>query len=227
MKQKPFISFLVLAVALSLYGSAHAFGVGFSFTGGAINNTATASNSAGSSSKNVMQYDIGASLILDTAVATNKLINYRLSLGYSNCVTKDLGFFGSTSEHRIIWCNTLGVGVFRSDAARIYMGPQLMVSFDFQYNSGIDNPLIMGYFGLVLLGLNIHGGDHFSFTMELGGRGGYGAFIKANNLRVLRLEPFTSFGCIFRIGDTFSSGNNRINPQVETVQDLIDREKRQ
>ncbi len=234
MKQKIIITVIALTMTLAAAESASAIGLGFSITGGMCDNTIKMADRPNAASATLSQYYIGAGLILDTAAAKNELFNYRLNLGYQNVIGDGVDFFDRFSYHRLQLCNTFGLGFYRSDIARIYIGPQLMLSYDFKYNSygktrlytirngssgntGVDDPIVMGYLGLVF-GFNIHAGNNATFTMDLGGRVGYGGFVTGPDFRVTRLEAFTNIGFMYRIGDTFAAANRQINLQIEADQ---------
>lgn len=74
-------------------------------------------------------------LAFDTALAKNKLINYRLTLGLetmdrTNSSVSLAGFKGAGMTH------TLGFGLFRNQNMRIWLGPEFSLSY---YNSFTDD----------------------------------------------------------------------------------------
>lgn len=153
----------------------------------------------------------GGGLLIDTAMAKDRLLSYRLGIGYER--TKYDSFHGSSNLDldRIVVSNTLGFGLFRHEKVRLWLGPQFRLSF----NWGNDNvrtydfdPLL-GYaqmtseetFGFVrfdlglALGANIHLPGNISLGIEFGPRAflGYGE-IKYSEYITTSLFPMQERG---------------------------------
>ena len=199
---------------------AGATGVGLSVSGGLSEITLKRSFSDGSSaSYSLTEYLAGAGIVIDTAVAADRLFNYRCNLTYHNSFTRDVSIFSSQSYHRLLWINSFGFGFYRTDSVRIWAGPQVGLSYDFAYNargagSGVDDPFMMGYLGVVL-GFNFHAGDRFTFSLDLGARGGYGGLLDGSGVRITRLEPFLSVAFIGRIGDTYGATEPKMKIEID------------
>ena len=152
-------------------------------------------------------YNMGANFVLDTMIDKNQLFNYRFGLGYQN-VINDVSHRDMVL-HRIMWTNTIGIGIIRQENFRFWIGPQIAMSMDF---SGHDKETpgpsrrhdhhgnsIMGYIGPVA-GLNITPINNFSFIFEIGGRAGYGASLNNLEHHMTKLEPFANIGFLYRVG---------------------------
>jgi hypothetical protein len=151
----------------------------------------------------------GVAVFLDTAVAKDRLFNYRLSLDCSSIMTqKDMIFANmSYSINRLTVSNTFGFGFIRTPLIRIWAGPQLALCYEFKNkNSLIFDPRIYNKIGTVV-GLNLHTGKDMTLTFEAGFRTGFGFDITkspSNSLVKSNLEPIASVKLIFRSWDMFS-----------------------
>ena len=114
----------------------------------------------------------GFGFVLDTTVATDRLFNYRLNIGYKqvdleyhNC---ELDLSGISIE------NTFGFGVFRNKALRIWLGPQINLSYltgDGNWGQAdVDDVWTVGCGLGVVSGINIHAGPVVSICFDLGWR---------------------------------------------------------
>src|SRR5437870_4786207 len=72
----------------------------------------------------------GGGFSFDTNVAADNLFNYRLDVGYQK-VEGDYGPFGDVDGDGIVLDNAFGFGEFRSDRARVWIGPAVRLTFDF------------------------------------------------------------------------------------------------
>jgi hypothetical protein len=138
-------------------------------------------------SRNHMDNSLGAGIVLDTATASNELVNYRTHIGYTSVVNNGSRFLGRYGMNRVTWSNIFGFGLVRTRHVRFWVGPQ--VAFDcvfknlnrqYRLKAAVPSwgiyyyraehyrfviPLISVGFAL---GLNIHMGDHFTVGLELG-----------------------------------------------------------
>lgn len=155
---------------------------------------------------------LGVAVIFDTAVAKDRLFNYRINIDCSSVVTqKDLIYANfSYSINRLTVANTFGFGFIRTPLMRIWAGPQFALSYEFKNkNSTIFDSRIYNKIGTVV-GLNLHAGKDMTFTFEAGFRTGFGFDIKkslANSLVESKLEPIASVKLIFRSWDIFDPSN--------------------
>ena len=84
-----------------------------------------------------MRYSAGIST--DTAVAKDKLFNYRMNLGYEN-VQESIASFGNfSSYHGASFENIFGFGVYRSRLMRVWLGPSLRIA-----GGAIDKSTLLG-----------------------------------------------------------------------------------
>jgi hypothetical protein len=80
----------------------------------------------------------GIGFVMDTNVATDRLFNYRLELGYQkswrefDVLSRDIEFSGFT------WNNYFGFAPYRSQNIRLWMGPTLRFSVDAPDEDNID-----------------------------------------------------------------------------------------
>ncbi|HOT45785.1 MAG TPA: hypothetical protein PLM53_01665 [Spirochaetota bacterium] len=150
----------------------------------------------------------GLAVILDTAVAKDRLFNYRFSIDCNSMmVQKDLVFANiSYSINRLTVANTFGFGFIRTPFMRVWAGPQLALTYEFKNrNSAIFNPVLYNKIGSVV-GVNIHAGNNMTFAVEMGLRTGFGfdmAKSPANSLVESKVEPIASVRLIFRSWDFF------------------------
>lgn len=70
----------------------------------------------------------GGGILLDTAVAKDKLLNYRLGIGYDR--NTHYSYTLDLKLNRIIISNTFGFGIIRHDDMRLWLGPQLRFSYN-------------------------------------------------------------------------------------------------
>lgn len=150
----------------------------------------------------------GLAIIFDTAVAKDRLFNYRLNIDCSSVLMqKDLVFSNiSYSVNRLTVANTFGFGFIRTPFMRVWAGPQLALTYEFKNrNSTIFNPVLYNKIG-PMVGVNIHAGNNMTFAVEMGFRSGFGFDMgktPANSLIESRLEPIASVRLIFRSWDFF------------------------
>jgi hypothetical protein len=164
---------------ISLYAAPlHALGIGFYTTG-------KAGVALWNTGKNgtVVNYGLGAGFVLDTAVASNELFNYRLNAGYENVIESGFPFFKKYSVNRITVSNAFGFGVVRIKYLRVWVGPQVELGCQFIKTSEHElevSPLYISYLhnsidyalftiGIgAVLGININPGELFTMSFELG-----------------------------------------------------------
>ncbi len=118
----------------------------------------------------------GLGLLIDTAVAKDKLFNYRLQLGVafgslSIDGTQYDKSIGLTEYHMY---HSFGFGIVRTDGLRLWFGPQLGLgqargSYSYAGKSGMEYIETFASIGAVL-GLNIHVSERASFGFSGGAR---------------------------------------------------------
>jgi hypothetical protein len=150
----------------------------------------------------------GLAIIFDTAVAKDRLFNYRLNIDCSSVMLqKDLVFANiSYSVNRLTVANTFGFGFIRTPFIRVWAGPQVALTYEFKNrNSTIFNPVLYNKVGS-MVGVNIHAGNNMTFVVEMGFRSGFGFDMgksPANSLVESKVEPIASVRLIFRSWDFF------------------------
>jgi len=129
----------------------------------------------------------GIGFVLDTKVAENALLNYRLNAGFtlqhSIYTGKNPLVSGTflTNGYNYWWWklgidNTLGFGFLRTSFMRLWAGPQLRIGFGYGLGTDNDNALfkmqVLVGAGPVF-GANIHISDRISLCADIGYRFGY------------------------------------------------------
>ncbi len=149
-------------------------------------------------------------IILDTALADDRIFNYRVSFECSNIMTqKDFGYSNlSYNINCLTMANTFGFGFFRTSSVRLWAGPQFALAYEYKNrNNTVFDPVIYSKIGSVV-GLNLHAGKDMTFIFEMGFRTGFGFDISkslSNTLVESKVEPIASVRLIFRSWDLLSS----------------------
>ena len=126
---------------------------------------------------------IGVGLALDTAVAKDKLFNYRMNLGYENTRERyqDVEF---ARFHQGSFENIFGFGVYRSKLMRVWLGPALRIAAGTADGDTGLGALVPGKVvnltagGGLAAGVNVHTGNFGSAAFTLGYQYSYqGRFI--------------------------------------------------
>jgi len=154
---------------------------------------------------------IGFGLNLDTAVAKDKLFNYRLKLGYESV---DFGWDVGTVTagwdcHSFVLDNTFGFAVLKRPVTRLWLGPQIRLASLNGTGKTSGNDLNGGGIGLgLVLGANFHVGPVVSLGLEAGYREMF-YFIDlpdSNNNgfnTILDGHFFCALSVLFRMGDMY------------------------
>lgn len=192
-----------------MVGAHHAFAIGLSLN---LKETGKSMPSEGISFSTPMEFLIkrmrGIDLTLDTSLTRDRLFSYRVSVECDNIVNRREGFFGNYSftVNRLIWSNTFGFGLIRTDYMKIWAGPQISLSYEFKNrNNSISDPAVHNKFGSVL-GANFNAAKDFVISVEMGFRTGYSFDLKRNGHPTTngsRIEPIAGFKLIFRSWDAF------------------------
>ncbi|MBT7410262.1 MAG: hypothetical protein HN826_11215 [Methylococcales bacterium] len=183
----------LIALLLS-FSNAHAFGVGVYTHFGSesedgtqdqtdINGDITSTQAF--SSDNDLK---GFGFIFDTTLAKDKLLNYRLTVGFENSERNNStlnGFKGLNMSH------TLGFGLIRKEKLRIWAGPEIFFSYYSSFDGDTtadtsssltvgnvtgtftpDNVSIFGYGVGLKAGVNLNIGSHITLSATTGFRTG-------------------------------------------------------
>lgn len=173
----------------------------------------------------------GGGFVMDSNLAQNRIFNYRLEFGVSNCREEGYKIYsvpyylinpnpifstaGSWHVYRKIWDNSLlmstvhyfGFGVFRNNLFRLWLGPQFTIG-------GLLTNRLGVIFGMgFAVGLNINIGDMFTMAITGSGRFLFGAEYKRVVLEYGSQYSLTGFlggdgmvtlACMYRVpGDRF------------------------
>lgn len=169
---------------------------------------------------------VDAGFVFDTAVAKNKVFNYRLKLGYSQDTYKyDYGI-NSRYNHDakatlkgVALENTFGFAIVRTAPFRLWIGPQLHLSYRSTDNLEVDGEKVdlsawsVGMGIAPVLGANFNIGPVVTLGVELG----YLVFIGPGQSEEKSAyygssewdttfsgsKAFCNFVILFRAGDTF------------------------
>ncbi len=150
----------------------------------------------------------GTDLTLDTALAEDKLFNYRLGIDCDTLYSESHNMFFNSPYYvnRFTCTNTFGFGLIRKNFVRIWIGPQVASSYEFRYhNKYVSDAALYNKFGAVA-GINIHANAAITLSLEMGFRApinidltGSGVTAYANN----KIEPILGFKIMFGSFDSF------------------------
>lgn len=165
---------LLLVVCLLVWFAPAAMATGFGFYGtvgkGTIRlenweSTAWMDPDADSTTREDAEF-LGAGMVLDSAVARDRVFNYRLNVGYEKMKIEfdredeiDLPESGLDQLESVVIDQDFGLAVYKSDSSRIWFGPELRIFFSHD-ESGIG-------IGPVL-GINLHTGREASVALKMG-----------------------------------------------------------
>lgn len=149
----------------------------------------------------------GLDFVMDTAVARDRIFNYRLNIECTNHSLRQERLYSSHSYqvNRLVWANTFGFGIVRTHLLRIWVGPQIAFAYEFRNRDRV----ILGssiYTSLgPVVGANIHTWKNVTLGFELGFRTGLIAAIEKPRTGI-RPEPIASMRLIFRGSDSYTRG---------------------
>lgn len=157
--------------------------------------------------------------LLDTRVAKQGLINYRLNAALQILTYKDLEK-DFTKMVGLVFDNTLGFGVVQTDLIRLYVGPQLRLSYHLgrvEYTVNYNYTYVQQMIGAGIgigpnVGINFNIGKLITITAETGYRFNYtynewkdDFYTNKENIEITDSEYFFNLGLLFRINDVFST----------------------
>ncbi len=191
------VSFMALSL---IYTNANALGIGLYAT---LTNSGDAdwehSTDNSTVNRDLDQKEIG--FVLDTAIATNRLFNYRLQVAVVDASYDNIEMDG------IVLTNTFGFGVVRNSNLRFWIGPQVGFKY-LESNDDTDMELVTFDLGAAT-GLNYHIGSTVSLTAEAGYKLGYGvadigSTASSNeddfDYEISENRLFVNVGLLFRFG---------------------------
>jgi hypothetical protein len=207
---KRFLSYIACTALVVVLAAPQAwsFGMGLNKLGG-LDNVQQSPTLNFSSLFDRLVYNLtGNDLVVDTAVAKNRLFNYRLNIACdSGTAYRDfLSSRISYTVNRLMWSNTFGFGLVRSRFMRVWAGPQLSLSYEFaNKDNRVFRNLIFHKIGPVI-GANIHTGEFTTISIEMGFRTGFGLDLRKsgyNTFTAAKPEPIAAIKLIFRAWDMF------------------------
>lgn len=151
----------------------------------------------------------GFGFVIDSAVANDRVFNYRLNIGIYNWSEE----FEDDSEYDIdgfMMSHDFGFGVLRNKYVRLWLGPEIRFAFgngDDDDNDGYDVEILSFGAGPVL-GLNVHLGPVVSLGFKTGYLfeavyGNADAFNESIDFSGRDTMYFATLSLIFRINDKF------------------------
>jgi len=158
-----------------------------------------------------LDYDttrLSVGISTDSAVAKDKLFNYRMNLGYENVRERidPVGVFGI--YHGASFENIFGFAVYRSKLMRVWLGPSLRIASGvLDHDSLLGAGLVAGRAiritgaGGLTSGVNVHTGNFGSASLTIGYQFGYnGTILTGGGV----IEPRALNGTEHRINFGFS-----------------------
>lgn len=141
--------------------------------------------------------------VLDTNVAQDQVFNYRLQLGLDQ-----IKVAGGGKATGYVMDHIFGFGVVRNEFMRLWVGPQLHLSYydDADWDSDFR---LFGLGGGPAVGVNIHAGDTVSFCITNGFLLSSQLGEAANGFDFSGYETlfYINFSVLFRINDAYRPYN--------------------
>ncbi len=203
---------LLLAV-IFFTSSAMAIGLGFYLNPGIFGGEAdwTREDPISSDFKKDTEHT-GYGFVLDTAVAKNKLFNYRLNLGMEEFTSKGGANPAEYELDSFVIDNTFGFAVFKNKLVRLWVGPQIRLSFTSGKIKNLnDFDISLFGFGIgPVFGANFNLGKVFTPAVTIGyrytGYAGTGEDKISNyecDYTISETALFVNIALLFRIGDMY------------------------
>lgn len=209
MKKVCLIQCLVIAlVSVFLFSEVRAMGLGAYYTFGSGSGEWTV-NTEDEDDVDIDTDDSGTGfgIVFDTALAKDTLFNYRLGLGLES---KEYEFEDGPKLEmdNFVFDNDFGFGVFRTPMVRIWLGPELKISYGTGDVEDLDYSVIsMGVGGV--LGLNFNIGERITLGVKSGYlleyTAGYGEDDNGDSVDHTGQDDFfyVNFAIMYRFNDTF------------------------
>lgn len=229
-----FIIGLLITAMVMISTNLFAFGMGgfFTISGGNYDWSFTdGTYEESGDSGDLEDSDVGSSvskkgfgLMLDTAIAADRVFNYRLQFSYSSIsidMEDDMEDMDVEGKEIFLY-NTFGFGVVRTQDVRFWLGPQFGIGYisgeyDFSGSDYLDtNEFTVAGFNLgAIAGLNIHVGEVVSLAVDAGFRSNFLVGTTEMSYEAIDMkmesvvsgsgiELFIDFGVLFRFGETYS-----------------------
>ncbi len=198
-----------VGIALMLVtASVQAVGLGFYISGGAT----TADWEDDYADEFEVDHDLlECGIIFHTAVAEDRLFNYRLTLGYRQITMSQDGYDNEFKAEGFTMGHTFGFALVRARAVRLWLGPKIGLTY-------MDDDADWQYFGAGIgpeLGLNIHMGPVVTLALAAGYQYSYFSVVEVeddnyayyddddDNGEYTEGMPYGSLALIFRMGDSY------------------------
>lgn len=148
--------------------------------------------------------------VLDTAVAKDKVFNYRLQVGLDKWEEENSDTGDKFEIDGFVVENDFGFGVVRRESFRLWLGPTLRIEYgEGIYNDNTDEEA--AFFGIgvgPVIGVNFNFGRIFTLGLKSGylfeGYGGAGKdLFEGDRYTISSRQIFINAAIIFRINDTF------------------------
>lgn len=183
-------------------------------------------------------YWAGAGLVVDTAVAKNKIFNYRMNLGIGKLWQEPIsGSYNIDIEGiRGELISSFGFGIVKMSFMRMWLGPQLGLrvsyieadEFDMNFTSIFISP------GAVL-GFNFNIGSLFTIALDGGFRYNAGLnfatlqdssdLLNYNSEYTHGPEGFVNVSVLFRFGDNYDGARKKSESEREQKETISEPEK--
>jgi len=198
----------IVLVSVFMLSESLAMGLGGYYTFGSGSGTWTI-NTEGSDDNDIDTDDSGTGFgfILDTAVAKDKLFNYRLGVGMEK-KEYEIDDGPTLKVDNFVIDNDFGFGVYRTPNIRLWLGPELKISYGTESIDGLDYSVMSFGVGPVI-GLNYNIGDRFTLGVKSGylfeGTAGYGEEDNGDSVDHTGQDTFfyINFAIIYRLNDIF------------------------
>jgi hypothetical protein len=183
MKKLIAVAGLVMFLSIAMVSDVKALGLGFyGSIGGGSGEAELESDGPGNTS---FDFDVdndhaSFGFVLDTAVAKDTLFNYRLSLGYEQTTSTD-EWGDDLDLSGLVIDNDFGFGVVRNEKVRLWVGPEVRLSF---LSGDLPTHDVTAFgFGIgPVVGLNLNLGDVAALGFKLSYLfNSYGADMSAKN----------------------------------------------
>ena len=161
---------------------------------------------------------LGLGFVLDTTVARDSLFNYRLQIGYENVAYKlDHERWGKSdiALNGLAITNDLGFGVLRTNFMRLWLGPEIRLSYGLGSMDEGPRQYDIYFMGLGIgpvVGANFHIGQSLTLAAKLSyllegylGAGTYeGDYDFDDEVYTASGSTiYLNFSVLFRLGDTY------------------------
>jgi hypothetical protein len=202
---KSLIYYIVVIAALAFSVPARAIGLGLNMRDTAASGPMDPKALFSTPIEFMVQRLIGTDLTLDTALAEDRLFNYRLNIECATAVADAVPTLNAYYRvNRFTWANTFGFALLRSNAIRIWAGPQISLCYEFKStDKSVSDAMLFNRLGPVI-GININTSNDVTVSLETGFRTGFGVDLASSRHGVAwsnRIEPIMGIRLMCRSGN--------------------------